>query len=77
MFRLGGARLGDDTLLDVGSRAPQLMSPMVLGQNYLVESFLAPAPPQDAADRQILGRDGLRERAKTSEQPSGVLEFEC
>jgi phage tail-like protein len=77
MFRLGGARLGADTLLDVGSRAPQLMSPMVLGQNYLVESFLAPAPPQDAADRRILGRDGLRERAKTSDHLSEVLEFEC
>ena len=41
MFRVGGARLGYDTLLDIGSRAPDLLSPAVLGQAYLAESFLA------------------------------------
>ena len=60
MFRVGGARLGEDTVLDRGSRAPQLMSPMTLGQGHLAEAYLAPAPPQDATDRQILGRGGLQ-----------------
>jgi phage tail-like protein len=60
MFRVGGARLGEDTVLDRGSRAPQLMSPMTLGIGYLAETYLAPAHPQDAADRPILGRDSVQ-----------------
>ena len=62
MFRVGGARLGDDLPLDRGSRAPQLMPPMTLGQQFLAESYLAPSHPQDAAGRQVLGRDPLRRR---------------
>ena len=60
MFRVGEARLGDDTLIDRGSRAPQLMPPMILGQGHLAESYLAPTHPQDVTDRQVLGRDRLR-----------------
>jgi phage tail-like protein len=52
MFRVGAARLGFDTLLDVGSRAPELLSPMVLGQGYLAESYLADY--RDRTGRQIL-----------------------
>ena len=59
MFRVGEARLGDDTLLDVGSRAPQLMPPMVLGQGHLAESYIAPTHPQDVPDRQTLGFERL------------------
>jgi hypothetical protein len=55
LFRVGEARLGEDTLLDVGSRAPQLMSPMVLGSEYLAQSYLSPTHPQDVADRQTVG----------------------
>jgi phage tail-like protein len=55
MFRIGEARLGFDTLIDYGSRAPQLMTPMVLGQGYLAGAYLAPRHPQDVTDRQILG----------------------
>jgi phage tail-like protein len=40
LFRIGEARLGEDTLLDEGSRSPQLMPPMILGQNYVGESFI-------------------------------------
>jgi phage tail-like protein len=58
-FRLGEARLGTDTLLDLGSRSPRLMPPMVLGQRRLAESYLAPGYPQDVAERQVLGRDRL------------------
>lgn len=62
MFRVGEARLGVDTLVDLGSRAPELMPAMRLGREYLAESHLAPRPPQDAADRRILGRDSLGRR---------------
>jgi hypothetical protein len=55
MFRAGEARLGFDTLIDYGSRAPQLMPPMVLGEGFLAGAYLAPGHPQNATDRQILG----------------------
>jgi phage tail-like protein len=58
-FRVGEARLGSDTLLDLGSRSPRLMPPMVLGQQGLAESYLAPGYPQDVTERQVLGRDRL------------------
>ena len=60
MFLVGGVRLGKDTVLDVGSRAPQLMSPLVLGQASLAEGYLAPMHPQNVTERLILGRDQLR-----------------
>lgn len=41
LFRLGEVRLGFDTLLDRGSRAPELMGPLILGQGHLVETYLA------------------------------------
>jgi phage tail-like protein len=56
MFRLGEVRLGDDTLLDLGSRAPGLMRPMLLGEENLAESYLAPAHPQNVRERNVLGR---------------------
>lgn len=59
LFRIGEARLGEDTLLDVGSRAPQLMPNLILGQEYIGESYLSPNPPQDDNNRFILGRDPL------------------
>jgi phage tail-like protein len=59
MFRLGEARLGEDTLIDIGSRAPDLMPPFILGRDYLSSGYLAPAYPQDVNDRLVLGRDRL------------------
>jgi hypothetical protein len=56
MFRVGEVRLGDDSLLDLGSRAPGLMRPMLLGEEHLAESYLAPAHPQNVAERNVLGR---------------------
>ncbi|HET8854258.1 MAG TPA: phage tail protein [Ktedonobacteraceae bacterium] len=58
-FRIGEARLGLDTLIDTGSRAPQLLPPLVLGHNYLSESYLAPGHPQNVPDRFIIGRGPL------------------
>jgi phage tail-like protein len=60
LFRVGMVRLGSDTILDVGSRSSYLLAPMVLGQGYLLESYLAPRHPQNVGDRTILGRDRLK-----------------
>ncbi len=47
MFRVGQARLGIDTLVERGSRSPELMTPMILGQGHVMESYLSTAnvPP--------------------------------
>jgi hypothetical protein len=58
-FRVGEARLEEDTQLGQGSRAPELLPSMVLNQGYLSEAYLAPAHPQSVKDRQVLGRDAL------------------
>lgn len=59
-FLVGEARVGLDTQVDLGSRSPELLGPAVLGESYVAASYLAPRPPQDAADRRILGRDPIR-----------------
>ncbi len=64
MFRLGEARLGDDTLIDLGSRAPELMAPMVLGEGYLAEAYLAVPPGKDAPGRLVTGRDRVGRSAR-------------
>ena len=57
MFRVGHARLGDDTIVDLGGRAPALMPPMALGQEHLAESYLAAAHPQSVREgRTVVGR---------------------
>src|SRR2546427_441431 len=53
LFRVGEARLGEDTLVDRGGRAPDLLPPLRLGQGHLAESYLAPAHPHDVRDRRI------------------------
>ncbi len=40
-FRLGEARLGKDSVLDYGSRAPQLLRPVLLGDSFLGSGYLA------------------------------------
>ena len=64
MFRVGEARLGDDTLIDLGSRAPALMGPMVLGEGHLAETFLSAPPGADAPSRLQLGRDRVGRSAR-------------
>ncbi len=58
-FRLGAARLGADTLVDLGSRAPELMRPMVLGDGAIGQTHLAARAGHDAAGRLQIGRDRL------------------
>lgn len=43
-FRLGDARLGLDTVLGSGSRAPQLMLPALLGDSYVGSTYLSRQP---------------------------------
>lgn len=59
MFRVGEARLGFDSLVDLGGRAPELMAPFVIGPTHLAEGYLAARPPGDTPDRRVLGRDRL------------------
>lgn len=61
MFRIGEARLALDTVIDQGSRAPQLLPQMILGQGFVGESYLAAPVPENALDRNVLGRDQLRD----------------
>ncbi len=55
MFRVGEARLGSDSVLGQGSR----MLPVILGQSYLAENYLAPAR-SDLIDEGVVGRGALR-----------------
>jgi phage tail-like protein len=41
-FRVGEARLGEDTVVDVGGRSPEFLAPFVLDRNYLGSGYLAP-----------------------------------
>ncbi|MER0169345.1 MAG: hypothetical protein DU489_01780 [Nitrosomonas sp.] len=52
--RIGEARLGLDTLLDVGSRAPQLLPDAVLGRVYLGASFAGGSKLPIDTDRYLL-----------------------
>ncbi len=55
LFRVGEARVGLDTLLGQGSRAPELIPAAVLGRAYVGASFVGgPARPADG-DRLLLG----------------------
>ena len=59
MFRIGEARLEFDTLLDQGSRAPQLLPRLALDRGFIGSSYLAAPEAEDANDRYDLGRDPL------------------
>ncbi|HEV8460114.1 MAG TPA: phage tail protein [Gaiellaceae bacterium] len=50
-FRIGEARLGDDTLLASGSRVPELIEPAVLGRDYVGTSILGGTGASDAIGR--------------------------
>jgi phage tail-like protein len=56
-FRVGSARLGDDTILGAGSRDPELWPGFELGSRHLSEGFLAARPPRDCTDRLQVGHD--------------------
>jgi phage tail-like protein len=53
-FRVGAARLGTDSLLDAGSRALQLLQPLLLGDSYIGAGYLAREIPGDPRSRPFL-----------------------
>ncbi len=55
MFRVGAARLGLDSLLGQGSRAPELIPATLLGQAYLGASFVGGPARPPGGDRLLLG----------------------
>jgi phage tail-like protein len=59
LFRVGEARVGLDTHMERGSRDPSLMPPLVLGREYLAESYLTRGFPRHAEGRYVLGEGSL------------------
>lgn len=55
-FRVGGVRVGADTLLGLGSRAPDLYDEAILNGAFLGEAFLHARPPLDAPGLTVLGQ---------------------
>jgi hypothetical protein len=53
-FRLGEARLGADTVIDLGSRAPGLLRPLVLGAAYTGAAYPASGCPCSPRQRPFL-----------------------
>jgi phage tail-like protein len=53
-FRVGEARLGIDTQLGTGSRAPELIPDAVLGRAYVGASFVGGAARPDDGDRLLI-----------------------
>jgi phage tail-like protein len=53
-FRLGDARLGYDSVLDQGSRASQLLQPVMLGTSYLGSGLLSREQPDQPTYRPYL-----------------------
>ena len=54
LFRVGEARLAMDTLVELGSRSPDLMPPLILGHGALSEGRLTPVPLERITERQQL-----------------------
>ncbi len=70
MFRVGRARLAHDTLIDLGSRAPDLMPPAVAGRAYLGQAYVATTLPDDAIDRRPASGSVIRRVQGSSQETS-------
>jgi hypothetical protein len=55
-FRVGGSRVGSDTLLGLGARAPDLYDETILAGAFVGEAFLHARPPLDAPGLTVLGQ---------------------
>lgn len=62
MFQVGSARLGIDTSIGEGGR----FVAMVLGENFLGQSYLAESHPWNIANRSMVGRERLTNELKWS-----------
>jgi len=65
-FRLGEARLGEDTVIDLGSRSPSLIAPYVVNGTRIGAGYLAPDSARIGPGRQILGRGCNRPASPSS-----------
>ena len=54
-FRIGEARLGQDTIVDRRSRMLSLTQPMILDQTYISQGYLASGTSHDLPDRRLIG----------------------
>jgi len=59
-FRVGEARLGEDTLIDYGSRSPLLLQPSVLGSEHLGETTLGGDAPPILTNPPSVGRNPVQ-----------------
>jgi hypothetical protein len=55
-FRIGEARLGEDSALDLGSRSPQLLRPAIVGRDHVGESYLGDEAPPHLTQPPSFGR---------------------
>jgi hypothetical protein len=62
-FRVGDARLGTDSVLDHGSRAPQLLRPVVLGDSYAGSGYISHEQPCQPRQRQFLNTNFSNQRS--------------
>ena len=65
-FRLGEARLGEDTVIDLGSRSPSLIAPYVVNGTRIGAGYLAPDSARIGPGRVILGRSCNRPASPSS-----------
>jgi phage tail-like protein len=65
-FTVGGARVGHDTVLGLGSR----FTPMVLGGGELASAHLGWTEPWNATGRGVVGRDPVAVRPRTRGTPA-------
>ncbi len=62
-FRVGEVRLGEGSVLDHGSRAPELMRPVVLDNSYASSGYLSREQPCQPRERQFLNPNFLHARS--------------
>ncbi len=70
LFRIGEARLGLDTTLDVGSRNPNFPAPFIIGQEFLAEGYLDSGQPPLPSDRIALGAGCIPSDGKSTPPPA-------
>lgn len=66
-FRLGEARLGEGTVVDLGARSPSLIAPYAIGNTRIGAAYLAPDAAAIGPGRTILGRSCGRQPSPSGE----------
>jgi hypothetical protein len=66
-FRLGEARIGEGTVVDLGSRSPSLIAPYAIGGTRIGAAYLASDSTAIGPGRMILGRSCARQPSPSGE----------